>query len=1135
MPQEKPWADILGILRIREEDWRGRIAPVSIIAEAELAPDEVAETARSLGSLFHRKLDREGERSASRTLSGFPACVAGTMAGLATEHYSAEGHGEYWSAFWSATGISHRQKDREIWGDAFLDSLRALGKQQRAQRSGRYYGPILAHAGMPSHCLKDFFTLLIERDAREVNMDAESFRSWALAGEHRLNALALPAQDFIRSDSDYALEIVDRCLVLLDRLRSGHQTSAEEVGLPQRFLSPARQVLDRSHKNQEADPARARLLHPHIRLSPYDLGVHLVLPIDPDELVAVPQWQVEIDGVSATVESADPWDLSDERPETTHPLPGPAGVIMVSPLDGLHSPEELTLVDSANPLLVFEADSGAFIPSGTPLPNALVWILHPDGRRLKADTASPRSLAEADPPFGWEGWCLTQIDLGKARWIALEGSPSRFTSQRPRPRWEYGPALTGAADHAGRPVFSTLPEVWLPSSKAAWAIEIRNDTHQLLTAFTADGDGSVSPLAELPRPVLGAFHVTVRGQRSRGTQTLFTVAEGLDITYSPEVRRPRPEGPAEGRAELSVPAGIRAEPGRLTFTPETVSRSLRLRSRTSAQADIVVTPPHVRLRTTAGTSQWSAHPLPLEIESLADQGDLLIDFPGADPLPPLEARAGRETVQEIRPSRRRGDSPVRYPLAQLVDTARTYRSLRLMLPFGENLIPVADVRPRRLAHGAAYANGRLHLRGFVNTGKVDAACYLDHAPWRVPWITAVGADGVIDLPPELHDSGPGRLLLNVSDPWAGEPDWPRWPDPSSPHCLTYRAPGLPTAHDPGERRLIEFLCGALGSADLRLTVTDAARLWSLQAHTPKLQHPGMRSGLADECIQTLRAEPETALLGHCDADLDPADSTRLLVLSGLATAPQGGEVDIHDAVFLWRRAPAIAAVVTSGTLPWLPVDPAECTGNAQRLLECVVRCCGEVALPILCGQGDPHVRDSVLHTNAVSSLASAPPRSARADGTALPRPLLTLASRRRAARGLQRVFSDESYIGLRRWARPNVTVLDREFTRLPAVYRGPALALTHGRGVSSHADDLEALSALSIELALLARLAARRDADFDFLPVGCLAGAADVADRAGKWWLQLAEIVPELVATDLVLAELSLAGAERTEIHKESR
>ena len=75
------------------------------------------------------------------------------------------------------------------------------------------------HAGLPNFCLGNYFRLL-SPGAGLTPVDAESFLAWATAPgrELRLAGLMCPARRFLTEGGDYALDVVDRCLDLLDRL-----------------------------------------------------------------------------------------------------------------------------------------------------------------------------------------------------------------------------------------------------------------------------------------------------------------------------------------------------------------------------------------------------------------------------------------------------------------------------------------------------------------------------------------------------------------------------------------------------------------------------------------------------------------------------------------------------------------------------------------------------------------------------------------------------------------------------------------------------------------------------------------------------------------------------------------------------
>ena len=75
------------------------------------------------------------------------------------------------------------------------------------------------HAGIPAYCLGDYFRLLLDRRRQDPGMDAESFLSWATSPgrELRLSVLDMPARRFLVQGGDYAHDVVDRSLDLLER------------------------------------------------------------------------------------------------------------------------------------------------------------------------------------------------------------------------------------------------------------------------------------------------------------------------------------------------------------------------------------------------------------------------------------------------------------------------------------------------------------------------------------------------------------------------------------------------------------------------------------------------------------------------------------------------------------------------------------------------------------------------------------------------------------------------------------------------------------------------------------------------------------------------------------------------------
>jgi hypothetical protein len=343
------------------------------------------------------------------------------------------------------------QSDGSAWGTAFIDALGRLGMPAFAELPLRYVGPILMHAGIPTYCLGDYFRLLLERRRQDPGTDAEGFLAWAtaLGSDQRLRELDVPARRFITFGNDYAHDVIDRCLDLLDRLEEP-APELDGILLPARIIDAARQETAEYQPGRGGartpPPRESTRNRPRIALDPYGAGVQVILPAVGDAPDGVATWRVTADGDPVTVRSRAQWVGSAEAaPETAYSLPRPMRNVQVALLGWEHV-SELTVIDPADPVLFF-AEDGRRLPSILPLPPDHVWVLHPADRDL-AVTGDLRVILRLPAPFGWEG-------LAAAAGVPAE-RPLRGPGRRPRaPRAGVrapAAATRCACDRAGHPV-----------------------------------------------------------------------------------------------------------------------------------------------------------------------------------------------------------------------------------------------------------------------------------------------------------------------------------------------------------------------------------------------------------------------------------------------------------------------------------------------------------------------------------------------------------------------------------------------------------------------------------------------------------------------------------------------------------
>jgi hypothetical protein len=181
-------------------------------------------------------------------LSRWPACLAAAMAGVAATDYRGYKGGTYWPALWEAADFQGTPQDQGIWVRAFNAAIGRLGMAMFPELPLPTAGPILMHAGIPAYCLGDYFRLLLSRRRLDPGVDAEGFLTWATAPGHeaRLSQLDKPAQRFLLNGGDYAHDIVDRTLDLLDRLTEPDPDFGA-VRLPSPMIEAAKEELAAGH------------------------------------------------------------------------------------------------------------------------------------------------------------------------------------------------------------------------------------------------------------------------------------------------------------------------------------------------------------------------------------------------------------------------------------------------------------------------------------------------------------------------------------------------------------------------------------------------------------------------------------------------------------------------------------------------------------------------------------------------------------------------------------------------------------------------------------------------------------------------------------------------------------------------
>jgi hypothetical protein len=547
------------LLWLREDSWRPRLRSATIVAEADLSPARTRQVAAVLGRLYASLGDPRAEGDS--LLSRWPACLAAAMAGVAAADYPG---GPYWPVLWQAAGFPGTAQDEGIWARAFRTAIGRLGMATFAEACLPSAEPVLMHAGIPAYCLGEYFRLLLSRCQADPEIDASRFLAWVTAAgqEGRQPPLDEPARRFLRIGGDYALDIVDRTLDLLGRLTQADPDFGA-VGLPGYMIEAAKGELAAGHLDLSGLPgsrgragrrgprAARRQAPPQIALDPHGQGVHVRLPAVGHMPAGVARWRITADSDTRTVHSRAMWvGAAGRTPQTACPLDQPVHTVLVSLADHEDLATRLAVIDPADPVIFFTED-GRQLAGTASLPRAPVWVIHPADRELEF-TGHPGPVGEPAVPVCWDGWRLCLVSLENVQAVGLHGGPPHSVEAGSRPRLLLDDPLPGVTTPSGAPVYAVPPRLHLPQDRGAhirWYAEVRRPGDAAPLAGRAVGPAEdIDVWGGIPRPVLGAFEVTVRGPLGRGLRRTVFVAEGLSADYHPQVRPQSRAGPGNSPA-----------------------------------------------------------------------------------------------------------------------------------------------------------------------------------------------------------------------------------------------------------------------------------------------------------------------------------------------------------------------------------------------------------------------------------------------------------------------------------------------------------------------------------------------------------------------------------------------------------
>ncbi len=971
------------------------------------------------------------------------------------------------------------------------------------------------HAGVPIASLESLARLLQRRSAVTAGLDGRLFVAWVRTlnqGAAAAYGIDAPTWRFLSEGGEIAEDFADRCLAVLEGAAVSDVDNNSAESLPAAVVAELGRLLDTGSFDQvrvrPTAKASGEALYPRLRFRARD-GVFVELPALEHISETDVTWRISAEGRTNFIEVPAPWPGDPVKPRSSS-VGHPAKQVSVTVMPG-NQTWNLELIDVEDPVVVFDAETGHLVPPRSDLPRGSVWVAFanqgglPPGQVIEADD-DIQVLGIADTPYGWRGWSFAEIATSSLSRLRYRGTERwRYVSTTVRPTvTEFSPIpfLTTAS---GQRVSSTRPKVVLPSAYNAasettaavsWVVTVASVSNpnkawsQSFEAFTSSR--TVDPWRD-EEALLGEFTVTVRGPLGRGLSTRVAIAEGLQVSASTQFREMAQDGTG------LVPATVRlrslSEIMATTVPDITLSPSDRtIDAIVTAGGDtmaVTVTLPHMTVESHGPVSQSpSIRPLSINLEDLGST-ELLVGC-----LPNREAELYLVSEGEIRQTVRGSAADSRgtrtFNLAQLSETATQAGSASLLLRAEGRSMPVAIVRPKRLALSVAIDEQRcLRVNGALAGADIACAIYPAFAPWLKPYVVPL-EDGIsAPLEDSVIREGTAKVMLRVEDPWAPEP-WPRIVDPDNPNVFDVSfgpVVDVPAKSDSGFRSWLARTERCPSSVE---TLPLALKMYTLLR---EIRPAAPRRTLRREIAGAVFPNRESVVSAVLAIDAPAANLMRLFVEGGVVTVP--GEAWASEPL-LWTYSVALGILADSDQMQ---------TEERDLFLNALATHAGSAAVSVVMEGRDDHasVGKFAPHLRAMHMWPQERVNEVWAAASPLPGRFLDKDPRASAAKELFDHRNDRELRPLIEQSRPLLTAIRQLLAgEVGSHALEPLTARTSEGGWMD-------LPALSLGLGLCARLAAMGSVEGNRLYLATRTEYADLAHAA-----------PSIVERDLGLAELWL-------------
>lgn len=527
------------------------------------------------------------------------------------------------------------------------------------------------------------------------------------------------------------------------------------------------------------------------------VGVQLPTPADP----AGRTWRVTFGGTVATTPVVGLRD-SASRPVVT--IDEPVRDVLVELGDDKHW--RVPAISTEDPILIFGAD-GQSVTDKVSLHSTSATVVYPIDATLVDPVDGTEVPMLSDPrPFNWELWQVVELDLRDVHAVQVRraGVAGKVRSASPQrlPRMTMPHArLDGTVSVYGTPVYAGGPVAVFPPTLSgndeSWRAivtefggygEFTTDSVMVYDLEVPAAGGEVDILTDDDYPWLGEFVVRLVNPRGRSFQKHFAIAEQADltITYSgggDGFRIPTADGlsPADIRV-VSGEKPMSAVPAIVRLGADEQSGTVELSTEEGAWLQVHVTP---------GALQFE---VPLSDESVARRtttlvtrprridsfGKIIVNAPGELRHAHIAVASGERDICRV-PIQRFGDTGYA-EFGKFADRISLLKSLSISLDWTRVTgrkrlsVPLVEASSRDVVRRVAFSADAPDI---IEVDVSDAVAHLPMTLWLwstgEPWREPVGVEvveGECELPDELRGHGPFVAQVTLGMEKERHPQWP---------------------------------------------------------------------------------------------------------------------------------------------------------------------------------------------------------------------------------------------------------------------------------------------------------------------------------------------------------------------------